>query len=80
MLRMLSALLGIGGGIMKVPAMDRVMKIPFKVSTTTSNFMIALPPQPVQVVISGEDASIRTGHACDVGYITGLNFLAPSTA
>jgi uncharacterized membrane protein YfcA len=38
----LSALLGIGGGIMKVPAMDKVMKIPFKVSTTTSNFMIGV--------------------------------------
>ena len=38
----LSGLLGIGSGAMKVLAMDRAMKIPFKVSTTTSNFMIGV--------------------------------------
>ncbi len=38
----LSGLLGIGSGAMKVVAMDQVMKIPFKVSTTTSNFMIGV--------------------------------------
>ncbi len=39
---MLSGLLGIGSGAMKVIAMDQFMKIPFKVSTTTSNFMIGV--------------------------------------
>jgi uncharacterized membrane protein YfcA len=38
----LSALLGIGSGIVKVLALDRVMGLPFKVSTTTSNFMIGV--------------------------------------
>ncbi len=38
----LSGLLGIGSGAVKVIAMDRVMRIPFKVSTTTSNFMIGV--------------------------------------
>lgn len=38
----LSGLLGIGSGAFKVLAMDRIMKIPFKVSTTTSNFMIGV--------------------------------------
>src|SRR3984885_12214454 len=38
----LSGLLGIGSGAVKVIAMDRAMKIPFKVSTTTSNFMIGV--------------------------------------
>jgi len=38
----LSGLLGIGSGALKVVAMDQVMKIPFKVSTTTSNFMIGV--------------------------------------
>jgi hypothetical protein len=38
----LSALLGIGSGIVKVIALDRVMGLPFKVSTTTSNFMIGV--------------------------------------
>jgi uncharacterized membrane protein YfcA len=38
----LSGLLGIGSGAAKVLAMDQVMRIPFKVSTTTSNFMIGV--------------------------------------
>ncbi|HEY0298154.1 MAG TPA: sulfite exporter TauE/SafE family protein [Arachidicoccus sp.] len=38
----LSGLLGIGSGAMKVIAMDNIMHIPFKVSTTTSNFMIGV--------------------------------------
>lgn len=38
----LSGLLGIGSGAFKVLAMDTTMKIPFKVSTTTSNFMIGV--------------------------------------
>lgn len=37
-----SGLLGIGSGAFKVLAMDNVMRIPFKVSTTTSNFMIGV--------------------------------------
>jgi len=38
----LSGLLGIGSGALKVIAMDQMMRIPFKVSTTTSNFMIGV--------------------------------------
>ena len=38
----LSGLLGIGSGAVKVIAMDQAMYIPFKVSTTTSNFMIGV--------------------------------------
>jgi len=38
----LSVLLGIGSGVLKVLAMDTCMKVPFKVSTTTSNFMIGV--------------------------------------
>jgi uncharacterized protein len=38
----LSGLLGIGSGGLKVLAMDRAMRLPFKVSTTTSNFMIGV--------------------------------------
>jgi uncharacterized membrane protein YfcA len=37
-----SGLLGIGSGALKVLAMDQAMRIPFKVSTTTSNFMIGV--------------------------------------
>jgi uncharacterized protein len=38
----LSGLLGIGSGAVKVLAMDQAMEVPFKVSTTTSNFMIGV--------------------------------------
>jgi uncharacterized membrane protein YfcA len=38
----LSGLLGIGSGAVKVLAMDQAMCLPFKVSTTTSNFMIGV--------------------------------------
>ena len=38
----MSGLLGIGSGAVKVLALDQAMKIPFKVSTTTSNFMIGV--------------------------------------
>jgi len=38
----ISGLLGIGSGAVKVLAMDQAMRIPFKVSTATSNFMIGV--------------------------------------
>lgn len=38
----MSGLLGIGSGALKVLGMDNIMKLPFKVSTTTSNFMIGV--------------------------------------
>jgi uncharacterized membrane protein YfcA len=38
----LSGLLGIGSGALKVIAMDNIMRLPFKVSTTTSNFMMGV--------------------------------------
>ena len=38
----MSGLLGIGSGALKVLAMDHAMRIPFKVSTSTSNFMIGV--------------------------------------
>ena len=39
---LLSGLLGVGGGVLKVLGMDSMMRLPFKVSTTTSNFMIGV--------------------------------------
>jgi uncharacterized membrane protein YfcA len=39
---MTSGLLGIGSGALKVPAMDLAMRLPIKVSTATSNFMIGV--------------------------------------
>lgn len=39
---LISGLLGIGSGTFKVLAMDTIMRLPMKVSTTTSNFMIGV--------------------------------------
>src|SRR5690606_27880177 len=38
----LSALLGIGSGVLKIPAMDSALRLPLKVSSATSNFMIGV--------------------------------------
>jgi uncharacterized membrane protein YfcA len=46
----ISGLLGIGSGALKVLAMDGIMRIPFKVSTTTSNFMIGVTAATSAVV------------------------------
>lgn len=47
---LLSGLLGIGSGALKVLAMDSAMKIPFRVSTTTSNFMVGVTAAASAVV------------------------------
>lgn len=60
---LISGLLGIGSGALKVIAMDNIMRIPFKVSTTTSNFMI------------GVTAAASAGLYLNRGYIDpGLSF------
>ena len=46
----LSGILGIGSGALKVLAMDTTMRIPFKVSTTTSNFMVGVTAAASAVV------------------------------
>lgn len=38
----LSALLGIGSGVLKIPAMDAAMRLPIKVSSATANLMIGV--------------------------------------
>jgi uncharacterized membrane protein YfcA len=38
----ISALLGIGSGVLKIPAMDTALRLPMKVSSATSNFMIGV--------------------------------------
>lgn len=57
---LLSGLLGVGGGVLKVLGMDTLMRLPFKVSTTTSNFMI------------GVTAAAGTGILYSSGYVNVL--------
>lgn len=52
----ISGLLGIGGGAVKVLAMDRVMGVPFKVATSTSNFMIGV------TAAAGAGVYLRNGY------------------
>ncbi|HSL97375.1 MAG TPA: sulfite exporter TauE/SafE family protein [Candidatus Deferrimicrobiaceae bacterium] len=46
----LSALLGIGGGLVKVPLMHLVMGVPLRVATSTSNLMIGITASASAVV------------------------------
>lgn len=76
----LSGLLGIGSGVLKVLAMDSCMKVPFKVSTTTSNFMIGVTAVTSAVVYlqrgyiePGIAFPIMTGVLC--GSMTGARLL-----
>jgi uncharacterized protein len=39
---LVSALLGIGSDVLKIPAMDTALRLPLKVSSATSNFMIGV--------------------------------------
>ena len=62
----LSGLLGIGSGAVKVLAMDRAMRLPFKVSTTTSNFMIGVTAAAsAGVYLEPRLHRSRPGHAGD---------------
>ena len=77
----LSGLLGIGSGAIKVLAMDRLMKLPFKVSTTTSNFMIGVTAAASAGVYLGK-GFIEPGLAAPVmlgvlvGSLMGVSILA----
>lgn len=76
----LSGILGIGSGVLKVIAMDGIMKVPFKVSTTTSNFMMGVTAC-ASAVIYVQRGNIVPGMACPVmigvlfGALTGAKLL-----
>ena len=77
---MLSGILGIGSGVLKVIAMDNMMKVPFKVSTTTSNFMMGVTACASAVVYI-QRGNIVPGITCPVligvlfGALTGARLL-----
>ncbi|MES2425479.1 MAG: sulfite exporter TauE/SafE family protein [Bacteroidota bacterium] len=81
----ISGLLGIGSGALKVVAMDGVMRIPFKVSTTTSNFMIGVTAAASAVVYL-QRGYIDPGLSMPVvigvilGALTGSKILVNSTS
>jgi uncharacterized membrane protein YfcA len=81
----ISGLLGIGSGALKVIAMDNIMRIPFKVSTTTSNFMIGVTASASAVVYL-QRGYINPGVSMPVvigvlaGAFTGSKILVQSTS
>jgi len=81
----ISGLLGIGSGALKVIAMDNIMRIPFKVSTTTSNFMIGVTASASAVVYL-QRGYISPGVSMPVvigvlaGAFTGSKILVQSTS
>lgn len=68
----LSGLLGIGSGALKVLAMDQVMGLPFKVSTTTSNFMIGVTAAAsAGIYLSRGDVDAALAAPVALGVLTG---------
>jgi hypothetical protein len=61
----LSTLLGIGSGVLKIPAMDMALRLPLKVSSATANLMIG-------ITAAGAAAAVVIGGKVD------LDFAAPS--
>jgi len=74
---MISGSLGIGGGIFKVPAMNAISKIPMKISTATSNFMIGLTASAGALIYfkSGHVEPVVSGMMV-IGVIVGSNISA----
>ena len=68
----LSGLLGIGSGIFKVLALDTIMKLPFKVSTATSNFMMGVTAlASISIYLARGDIVYDACGAVAVGVIVG---------
>jgi hypothetical protein len=73
----ISGSMGIGGGIFKVPAMNAISKIPMKISTATSNFMIGLTASAGALIYfkSGYVEPVVSGMMV-IGVILGSNIAA----
>jgi uncharacterized protein len=71
----ISGLLGIGGGVIKVPIMNLVMKIPMRAAIATSNFMIGVTAATSAIIYYGHgyinpNIAIPTA----LGVLTGARF------
>jgi uncharacterized membrane protein YfcA len=69
---LLSALLGIGSGVLKIPAMDNALRLPMKVSSATSSFMIGVTAAVGAIAygLSGAVDLSRAGPIC-LGSVAG---------
>lgn len=60
---LLASLLGIGSGVLKIPAMDATLRLPLKVSSATANLMIG-------VTACGAAAAALVSHRVDLQLVT----------
>ncbi len=69
---MMSALLGIGAGVFKVFAMDRILRMPYRMATATSMFLIGITSSTSALYYGSlPDFSPRTVAVVSVGTLTG---------
>jgi uncharacterized membrane protein YfcA len=69
---LVSGLLGIGSGTLKVVAMDGVMRLPMKVSSATSNFMIGVTAAASAGIYIGRgDVDVRIAAPVSLGVLAG---------
>jgi len=69
---LVSGLLGIGSGALKVLAMDGAMRLPMKVSSATSNFMIGVTAAASAGIYIGRgDVDVRLASPVAVGVLIG---------
>jgi len=72
---LISGMLGVGGGIIKVPLMYLVMGVPFKVATATSNFMIGVTAAASAFIYFARgDVQLLTTAPTAVGVFLGASF------
>ena len=81
---LISALLGIGSGVLKIPAMDTALRLPIKVSSATSNFMIGVTAAASGVayfVLGDIDPNVAGPVAIGsvIGAVLGARFLMAMT-
>jgi uncharacterized protein len=82
---LIAALLGIGSGVLKIPALDTALRLPIKVSSATSNFMIGVTAAAsgVAYFVRGDiDPAIAGPVALGsvIGSVLGARFLMPYPA
>ena len=70
----LSALLGIGGGIVKVPLMHLVMGVPLRMATATSNLMIGITASTSAIVyLARGGIDVNTAGPTAIGVFVGAS-------
>jgi uncharacterized membrane protein YfcA len=63
---LISALLGIGSGVLKIPVMDTALRLPIKVSSATSNFMVGVTAAASAGAYAGLPQQVHVGIAVQV--------------